>query len=139
MASKPYPLGFAAALKAGLDWDNTSNWKVMLVKGTLAYNAAHDFLDDVAAGIVDGTSAKVLSDIDVTVAGTTVKVDATDPAAWEAVDDAAAVGAAILYYDTTVAGTSPIISFNDGTNLTTNGSNVTLTFNAAGIFTFDMS
>ena len=139
MASKLYPAGIAAAMKAAIDWDATDKWKVVLVKGTLSYNAAHDFYDDISASIVDSEDPKLLDDFDVTVSTTTVKFDATDPVAWTSVDDADDVGAAVVYYDTGNAATSPLFSFNDGTDLTTNGSDVTLEFNASGIGTLDLS
>lgn len=137
MASKIYPLGLQVILNSALHLEEAA-MKVIIVDGTITYNSAHDFLADVSAGIVDGTAAIALTTPLVTVSTTTIKLDAADTGlTWSAVTDANDVGAAIVYNDTTVAGTSPLIAFLDATDLVTNGSDVTLTFNASGIFTID--
>ena len=49
--------------------------------------------------------------------------------------DADDVGGAVVFNDTGTPSTSPLLAFLDATDLVTNGSDVTLTFNASGIIT----
>lgn len=136
MASKIYPLGLCNILESTKHLGD-GNVKVVLVKGTYTYSTAHDFYDDVSSYLVSGTAAKTLAGYDCTVATAVIKFDANDPTAWTAVTDADDVGAAVVYYDTGTPGTSPLIAFCDGTDLDTNGSDVTLSFSSSGIFTID--
>jgi len=137
MASKIYPLGIQNMFKTVRHLEE-AGMKVIIVDGTVTYDVAHDFLDDVSAGIVDGTAAIALTTPAVTVSTTTLKFDAADTGlTWAAVTDANDVGAAIVYNDTGTPATSSLIAFLDATDLVTNGSDVTLTFNASGIFTID--
>jgi len=108
----------------------------------LAYNYFRipNFYDDISAGLVSGTAAIALTNPVVTEAAGVVKFDADDTGlTWSAVSDAGGVGAAIVFNDTGTPGTSPLIAFLDATNLVTNGSDVTLTFNASGIFTLNVA
>lgn len=137
MASKIYPLGLKTIFETVRHLEE-AGMKVVLVDGLTTYNAAHDFYDDISAGVVDGTAAIALTNPLVTVTGTVVKFDADDTGlTWSAVSDANDVGAAVVYNDTGTPGTSPLVAFLDATDLVTNGSDVTLTFNASGIFTIE--
>jgi hypothetical protein len=112
----------------------------VLVKGTYTFDAAHDFYDDIAASIVDSEDPIILTNPEVTTSTTTVKFDADDTGlTWTTVTDTDDVGGAVVYYNTGTAGTSPLIAFLDAADLTTNGSDVTLTFNASGIFTLNLA
>jgi hypothetical protein len=143
MASKIYAKGLAELLSSARHLEETAGpptIKVALMKGTLAFNQAHDFWDDVSASIVSGTSAIALTNPAVTEAAGVVTFDAADTGlTWEAVTDADGVGSAVVFIDTGTAGTSPLVAFLDDTDLVANGSDVTLTFNASGIFTLNVA
>lgn len=135
MASTIYPQGLKVFLETVRHLEE-AQMKVVLVDGTVTYNVAHDFYDDISAGVVDGTAPIALTNPLVTVASNVLKFDADDTGlTWSSVSDANNVGAAIVFNDTGTPSTSPIVAFLDAADLTTNGSDVTLTFNASGIFT----
>lgn len=143
MASKIYPLGIDKILSSALSLEAEAvdeGMYVVLVKGTYSFNTAHDFYDDIAASIVDSEDPIILTNPEVTTSTAVVKLDADDTGlTWSGVTDADDVGGAVVYYNTGTAGTSPLIAFLDATDLTTNGSDVTLTFNASGIFTLNLA
>lgn len=129
MANALYPKFKQALLTAGLDVE-ADNIKVCLVDtGTYTYNAAHDFLDDVS-GIVatsGNLASKTIVDgvfdaADITITGVS----------------GATVEAIIIYKDSGSAATSNLIAYLDtgvtGLPLTPNGGDVTIQWNASGIF-----
>jgi hypothetical protein len=131
MANAIYPLYKQALLDASVDVDiNNGTVKVALVDtGTYSYSAAHEFLSSLtgvvgtAQTITTKTVANGLFDGDnvtyVTVSGATAE-------------------ALVIYIDTGVAGTSRLVAFIDtgvtGLPVTPNGGNITITWNASGIF-----
>jgi hypothetical protein len=129
MANILYPKGAEAILNGDIDW-NTDTIKVALVDtGTYTYNAAHDFLDDLS-GVV-GTAQTLGS---VTITGGVL--DAANPT-FTAVSGAT-VEALVIYKDTGVAGTSPLLVYIDsatGLPVTPNGGDITIEWNASGILT----
>lgn len=109
---------------------NDGTVKVALVDtGTYTYNAAHDFLDDVS-GVV-GTAQ--------TIANTTVTngLFDGDNVTFTAVSGNS-VEALIIYIDTGSAATSRLVAYIDtsvtGLPVTPNGGDITITWNASGIF-----
>jgi len=130
MANALYPIGKKALLDADIDL-LVDTIKVALVDtGTYTYSAAHDFYDDVSAGVV-GTP--VTLGTKTTTAGV---FDSADPT-WTSVSGST-VEAIVMYKDTGVAGTSALIAYYDtgitGLPLTPNGGNVTYTVHASGWF-----
>lgn len=110
----------------------TGTVKVLLVDlADYTYSAAHDMLDDVAAGSIVATSGAL--------SGKTVTnglFDADDTSFASVTGD---VSEALIYYiDTGVSSTSRLVYFEDsnvtGLAVTPNGSNISLTHNASGIF-----
>ena len=104
--------------------------KVALIDtGTYTFSAAHEFYSSVS-GVV-GTPQLLASKT--LVNGVFDAADVTFTAV-----SGATVEAYIIYKDTGTAGTSPLIAYFDsassGLPLTPNGGNVTLSFNASGIF-----
>ena len=106
-----------------VDFD-TDDIRVILVDaGDYTFSAAHDFLDDVAAG----ARVAVSSDINTTVSGATVDGDDVTFTAVTG-DECEAL---ILYKHTGVEGTSRLICYLDSaTNLpvTPNGGDITVTW-----------
>jgi hypothetical protein len=104
--------------------------KVALIDtGTYTYSAAHDFLNDIS-GVV-GTAQ--------TIANTTVTTGLFDGdnVTFTAVSGAT-VEALIIYIDTGNAATSRLVAYIDtgvtGLPVTPNGGDITITWNASGIF-----
>jgi hypothetical protein len=133
MANAIYPKWKEAILQASTNSALTGTVKVALVdSGTAAYNAAHDFYDDISAGVV-GTPV-TLSTGKTYVNGT---FDA-DNIVFTSVSGAT-VEAFVIYIDTGTPGTSRLIAWIDtgvtGLPVTPNGGNINLNFDAAGIFT----
>jgi hypothetical protein len=139
MASKIYPVGLMQFLTGARHLEEVTGsgiMQVVLVKSTYSYNAAHNFYDDIEASIVSSEVPIDLTSPDVTVSTTTLKFDAADTGlTWSGVNDADGVGGAVVFNWTGTAATSPLVAFLDAADLTTNGSDITLTFNASGIFT----
>jgi hypothetical protein len=130
MANVLYPLGKKAILDGDVDF-LVDTIKVALVDtGTVSYSAAHDFYDDVSAGVI-GTPVALGSKT--TTAGV---FDSADPT-WTGVSGAT-VEAVIGYKDTGTPATSQLLFWFDtgvtGLTLTPNGGDVTATVHASGWF-----
>lgn len=129
MADAIYPKYKQALLDGDTNIDiNDGTVKVAL--STAAYNSAHDFYDDVSASTV-GTPQ--------TIANTTVTngLFDGDNVTYTAVAGGSTVTALIIYIDTGTPGTSRLVAFIDtvtGFPLSTNGGDVTVAWNASGIF-----
>jgi hypothetical protein len=109
----------------------TDNIKVVLVDAAdYTFSAAHDFLDDVAAGARVATSGNLASKT--TTSGSFDSDNVTFTAVTGDVSEAV-----ILYKDTGVAATSPLIAYIDtatGLPVTPNGGDITVTVPASGWF-----
>lgn len=116
-------------LTAGYDVDDLVVKVALVDLGTYTYNAAHDFFDDIT-GVV-GTPQ--------TIANTTVVngLFDGDNVTFVAVSGVS-VEALVYFIDSGVASTSPLIMYIDtgqtGLPVTPNGGDITITFDAAGIF-----
>lgn len=132
MANAIYPLYKQALLTADTNVDiENGTVKVALVDtGTYTYSASHQFLSSLT-GVV-GT-AQTLSTNTVT---NGVFDSATDPTFTAVTGNS--VEALVIYIDTGVAGTSRLVAYIDtgvtGLPVTPNGGNITITWNASGIF-----
>ncbi len=131
MANSIYPLFKQALLDASANTDvNDLTVKVALIDtGTYTYNAAHEFFSSVT-GVV-GTPQ--------TIANTTVAngLFDGDNVTFTAVTGNSAE-ALLIYIDTGIAGTSRLVAWIDtsvtGLPVTPNGGDITITWNASGIF-----
>ena len=131
MANAIYPLYKQALLDGDTNIDvNNGTVKVALVDtGTYTYSSAHQFYSDLS-GVV-GT--------DQTIANTTVAggLFDGDNVTYTAVSGSS-VEALVIYIDTGVAGTSRLVAYIDtgvtGLPVTPNGGDITITWNASGIF-----
>lgn len=131
MANAIYPLYKQALLDGDSNIDlNDGTVKVALVDtGTYTYNSAHQFLSSLS-GVV-GTAQ--------TIANTTVTngLFDGDNVTFTAVSGAT-VEALVIYIDTGVAGTSRLVAYIDtsvtGLPVTPNGGDISITWNASGIF-----
>lgn len=134
MANAIYPLYKQALLDASSNVDlNDGDVRVILVDtNDYTYSAAHDFLDDVAAGARVATSSALQN---TTVTNGTF--DADDITLSTVTGDQSE--ALIIYIHTGVEGTSRLVAYLDtsitGLPVTPNGGNIIITWDAAGIFT----
>lgn len=135
MANAVYPLFKQALLDADTNVDlNDGTVKAALVDtGTYTYAATHDFYDDVSAAVVGTPGA---------IANTTVTngLFDGDNVTFSAVASGSTAEAIIIYIDTGVAGTSRLVAYIDtgvtGLPVTTNGGDITISWNASGIIQF---
>jgi hypothetical protein len=94
--------------------------KAALMKSSAAYNAAHDFYDDI--------SADVLATVTVTGKSVTAGVFDAGDVTFSAVAGGNTGDAIVLYIDSGSAATSRLIAWIDGNSLSTNGGNITVTW-----------
>ena len=130
MANALYPLGKKALLDGDVAFDSGTIKAALIDTGTVSYNAAHDFYNDISAGVV-GTPVALGSKT--TTGGVFDSADVT----WTAVSGST-VEAIVLYLDTGNVATSILIAWYDtgitGLPLTPNGGDVTYTVHASGWF-----
>jgi hypothetical protein len=132
MANAIYPLYKQALLDASSDSDiNDGTVKVALIDtGTYTYSAAHDFYNDLS-GVV-GTPQ--------TIANTTVTSGTFDGdnVTFSAVSGST-VEALVIFIDTGNVATSRLVAYIDtsvtGLPVTPNGGDISISWNASGIFT----
>jgi hypothetical protein len=131
MANALYPKGKQALLNKEIDMD-TDDIRVILVDlADYTYSSAHDFLDDVVAGARVAVSANLANK---TI--TNGVFDADDVTFSSVTGDVSE--ALIIYRHTGTEATSHLIAFFDtgvtGLPVTPNGGNITVAWNASGIF-----
>lgn len=130
MANVLYPKGLEALLNGDIAFDSDTIKVALIDTGTVSYNSAHDFYNDVSAGVV-GTPVALSSKTQ-----TNGAFDSADPT-WTGVSGAT-VEAIVMYKDTGSAATSPLIGWWDtlpsGLPLTPNGGDVTYTVHSSGWF-----
>ena len=127
MANALYPKGKKKLLDADIDL-LVDTMKVSLIDtADETYNAADEFFSDLTgAGVVATSGAlagKTTTDGTFDANDITISAVSGDP-----------VEAVVIWKDTTVTTTSPLLVWIDGLNFTPNGSNVDVQFNASGIF-----
>lgn len=140
MANAIYP-AFKNGLLQGSYNLSTATVKVSLVNTsgggtTYTYSAAHDFFDDVPSGAIFATSSAGLTTKTFT-AGT---FDADNLTFTAVATSANTIDALILWIDTAGASsTDPLVAYLDtgisGLPTSPNGGDITITWDAAGIFT----
>jgi hypothetical protein len=135
MANAIYPKYKEAILSGGTNTDLVAGTvKVILIDAAdYTYDAAHDFLNDVAgaARVATGTIGATK-----TVTDGTFKTTTTTTFSGVSGDQSEAL---IIYIDTGVESTSRLVAYIDtgvtGLPVTPNSGDITITWNASGIFT----
>lgn len=132
MANALYPIWKSGLLQATSNTALTGTVKAALVDtGTYTYSASHDFYNDVSSAVVGtpqtiGTKTYTAGTFD----GDNVTFPAVSGATCEAI---------VIYIDTGNVATSPLVAYLDsgvtGLPVTPNGGDITVTWDAAGIFT----
>ena len=127
-----YPKYKEAIIDASANVDlNDLTVKVALLQATETYSAADTFLSDITAGAVIGTAQ--------TIGNTTVAngLFDGDDVTFTAVSGAQVV-TLLIYIDTGTPATSRLVAWLDtsvtGLPVTPNGGNISITWNASGIF-----
>ena len=130
MANAIYPLYKQALISGGANTSLAGTVKVALVDtGTYTYSAAHEFLSSLSGRVgTDQTlGAKTYTN------GVFDAANATFPSV-----TGATVESLVIYIDTGVAGTSRLVAYIDtgvtGLPVTPNGGDITITWDASGIF-----
>lgn len=132
MANAIYPKYKEGILQSAANTNLSSGTvKIALVDtGTYTYSSAHQFASSLTG--VQGTAQTLASKT-----FTNGTFDAADPT-FTAVTGVS-VEALVIYVDTGTAATSPLVAYIDtgqtGLPVTPNGGNITVVFDAAGIFT----
>lgn len=137
MANAVYPkykeqlLGTTGAARDATSLASGTVKAALVDTGTVAYNAAHDFYDDISTAVV-GTP------VTLTTKTVTNGIFDADDVTFTSVSGASCE-AVVLYVDTAGANsTDPLVVFLDtnitGLPVTPNGGNITIAWNATGIF-----
>jgi hypothetical protein len=127
MASQLYPLGKKALLDGDIDL-LVDNIKLLLIDtADETYNSADQFHSNITGAGIVATSGNLAGKT--TTAGV---FDANDITITAVSGDT--VEAVVLYKDTGVSGTSPLIAWFDVSTFTPTGADVLVAFNASGLF-----
>jgi hypothetical protein len=135
MANALYPLWKQEIIKATANTPLTGTIKVVLVDtGTYTYSAAHQFYSSVTGVPTSVAAAPPTLGTKTYVNGVFDAADITFTAVTLGVN----CEALIIYSDTGTAATSPLIAYLDtgitGMPVTPNGGDITVVWNASGIF-----
>lgn len=138
MTSHVYNHGMYEIIAQSTNWA-TADIRILLVDSGYAYDPDDNFVSDVVASELSttGYARQVLDNTTITEddAGDAVVLDA-DNEVYAAIGvpvGGPTLGGAVLYRNTGVDATSPVISFEDVTNTVLNGGALTITWPAAGI------
>lgn len=132
MVSAVYPKALTEALTGNLDL--TTGISAMLVSNAYTFNRLHDFVDDVVANELTGAGRVSLTGNSVTDNGTNAVVFDANDIVFPTVDAAQTVEACIIYRDGASDAARALLFYLDGTNITTNGTDVSVAFSANGIY-----
>lgn len=127
MASALYPSFKELLLGGDIDLAADDIRAIIVDTADYTYSSAHNFLDDVAAGARVATSSALGSK---TI--TNGVFDAADVTYNTVTGDS--VEAIVLYKHTGNEATASLIAYIDGISVTPNGGNITVSWNASGIF-----
>jgi hypothetical protein len=130
MTNVLYPKGKEKFLSGSINLPSDTIKIGLIDTGVYTYNSANEFWSSASAALV-GTAATLASKT--VTSGTFDANDVTFTAV-----SGSSVEALIIYKDTGSAATSPLIAYIDvaasGLPVTPNGGDITVTFNASGIF-----
>ncbi len=129
MASALYPKGKAHLLGLATKVDLVADTIKLLLVDTAdeVYNAVDEFHSDITAAGIVATSGALAGKV-----VTSGIFDANDITITAVTGDT--VEAVVLYKDSGTSSTSPLVAWFDVSTFTPNGSDVTVVFNASGLF-----
>ncbi len=135
MATRAYPLNLIKVWNGSVNW-STATIKVLPLNASGTYNAAHEFVSSVVANeITHGARPIVAGSVTDDSGNTRIKVTVANTQI-TSVDAAQTLNAVVVYVEVTNDADSLPMFFVDGVDIVTDGNNVTITFDAAGIYTF---
>ena len=111
---------------------NTDVIKIVLLTSGYTFNSAHDFLDDLVVASNSPTSGGTSTVTSPTVSSAGV-FDAADTV-FTSVTTGFTITQYVVYKDSGVATTSPLIAHFDGHSQATNGGNLTIIHHSSGLF-----
>lgn len=140
MANAVYPIYktaiLAASANVSLDQNNTTDgpYISLIDTGTYTYSAAHDFYDDITGEV--GTAQRIATP---TVGSVSQGTFDGDNVTYTAVSGASVEALVIRRKNSGASSTQRLVIYIDtsvtGLPVTPNGGDITVTFNASGIFT----
>lgn len=135
MASNFYNNGLLKLLNGSINY-TSDNIALLVVDNTYTFDRTDEFVSDIT-GEVSGTGYARLSltskTLTLNATTNTVVFDCADPS-FSAINTSNAFSAGIVYDDTGVDSTSSLIGFFDMPETTTDGSDVSITVSASGLF-----
>lgn len=126
MAAAVYPKGKEAFFSGSINLSSDTIKVALIDTGTYTYSSSHQYYSSASAGAVGTPVALASKTI------TSGVFDAADTTITSVTG--ASIEAVIVYKDTGSTATSPLICFIDGLSLTPNGGDITVVWNASGIF-----
>lgn len=140
MASGAFAQGLSDFAAGSIDWDADTIKGLLAQAGYTLNKETQSHLDDVASNRYNGTTDQTLGSKTNTIDTVNNRVELsggslTFPSVTiDGSDDAIGI---IVYKDTGVASTSPLIVFDDSSDATPDGNNIVYTPNAEGILQLD--
>lgn len=137
MVSKMYPKGLEELAAGNVNWATDTDIQVLLLNASGVYDETHNFVSQIVANEITGTTRQVLTGKAVTrdAANDRVIHSAAD-ANFPSVPAAQTVNAAVVFKQVTNDADSYLLAYLDGTNVSTDGTDIPLKFNATtGVFT----
>lgn len=136
MASGVYSTGVKAIMDGDVDLLADTIKAVLVDAADYVVNlTTHDFLDDVASGARATNGTGTLASKTTTIATNVVTFDAADLTLTSVTGDPSE--AVVIYKDSGSEATSQLIAYLElSSAVTPNGGNITLQWNASGLFTF---
>lgn len=134
MASAVYPIANDEFLNGDIDLAVDTIKAVLVDAADYTYSNAHNFLDDVPAGARATNGTGTLASKTIGTVGNVTTFDAADTTLTAVTGDPSE--AVVVYKDTGAEATSQLIAYLELTAaVTPNGGNITLQWNASGLFT----
>lgn len=126
MANAVYPKALEGLLSGDIDLDANDIRCALVDTGTYTYSASHQFVSDVSTGIVARSGALASKTV---TSGTFDAADLTITGV-----SGATTEALVTFVHTGSDATARLLSYHDGLTLTPDGGNVSVAWNASGIF-----
>lgn len=134
MASWVYPIANDEFLNGDIDLAADTIKAVLVDAADYTYSNAHNFLDDVPSGARATNGTGTLASKTIGTSGNVTTFDAADLTLTAVTGDPSE--AVVIYKDTGAEATSQLIAYLElSSAVTPNGGNITLQWNASGLFT----
>lgn len=132
MANQLYPLGYIRIHNQSMDF-LTATIQAIPLLATYTYSATHEFVSDVVASEVAGTTRQTVTGKSITDSGTGILYNCANQV-FPTPTSGQSIGWVALYEFITNDAGSRLLYLMDPTNITSNGEDVTNNINASGLF-----